>query len=210
MLPLCSRRYAVLNVYVPINCNLHFPLCITGKDEYGFGFGGTGKKSNCSSFDTYGTSFGKDDVMGCYLDLSENTISFSKNGRYFDIAFDIPLKLQGKAFFVACTLKNSSLTFNFGENPFKHTPGFGYQPICKATNEEIVVGTQKEGKQRSGPMAIILEPSRELAEQTHKQICLFKKHVPDPGVRSCVIIGELDLLVVVRRRTCLKGEIVLH
>ena len=129
--------------------------------------------------------------MGCYIDLTENTIAFSKNGRYFDIAFDIPSKLQGKAFFAACTLKNSSLTFNFGEHPFKHPPGFTYKAICQAKGAEVVMGAQKAGKQRSGPMAIIIEPSRELAEQTHKQICLFKKHVPEPGVKSCVVIGML-------------------
>ena len=132
--------------------------------------------------------------MGCFIDLTEKTISYSKNGRYFDVAFDIPGKFSGEAFYVACTLKNSSLTFNFGETPFKHAPGFGYQPISKADSSLLVAGAVKEGKKRSGPMAIILEPSRELAEQTHTQICMFKKYLPDPGLKSAVFIGEYFII----------------
>ena len=169
-------------------------LTLSGKDEFGFGFGGTGKKSNSGRFDSYGTSFGKGDVMGCFIDLSEKTISYSKNGRYFDIAFFIPDKFNGEAFFVACTLKNSSLTFNFGETPFQHPPGFGYKPIGKADAGQMKVGAVKEGKKRFGPMAVILEPSRELAEQTHNQICMFKKYLPEPGIKSAVFIGESHLL----------------
>lgn len=129
--------------------------------------------------------------MGCFIDLTEKTISFSKNGRYFDIAFDIPNKFIGEAFYVACTLKNSSLTYNFGEAPFKHPPGFGYKPIGKADASQLVAGAVKEGKKRSGPMAIILEPSRELAEQTDNQIRMFKKYLPEPGLKSAVFIGKI-------------------
>jgi len=34
-----------------------------GTDMGGFGFGGTGMKSNSRNFDKYGESFGKGDVM---------------------------------------------------------------------------------------------------------------------------------------------------
>jgi hypothetical protein len=37
---------------------------------------------------------------------------------------------------------------------------------------------------RQTPLALILEPSRELAEQTHAQITAFKKYLPLPGVRE--------------------------
>ena len=85
---------------------------LVGKDRFGFGFGGTGKKSWNNQFDTYGEvsnwytvsnslslslslslflslslslslkSFGKDDTIGCYIDLQENQISYSKNGTF--------------------------------------------------------------------------------------------------------------------------------
>lgn len=43
-------------------------------------FGGTGKKSNNKQFDTYGEPFGLNDKIGCYIDLDNFTIGFSKNG----------------------------------------------------------------------------------------------------------------------------------
>ena len=52
-----------------------------GTDNGGFGFGGTGKKSNKSNFADYGESFGLNDVIGCSLDMKSKTISYSKNGK---------------------------------------------------------------------------------------------------------------------------------
>ena len=51
-----------------------------GTDRFGYGFGGTGKKSNNKQFDDYGTSFGLNDVIGCALDLDNRLVSFYKNG----------------------------------------------------------------------------------------------------------------------------------
>lgn len=43
-------------------------------------FGGTGKKSNNKQFDTYGEPFGLNDVIGCYIDLDNFEVGFTKNG----------------------------------------------------------------------------------------------------------------------------------
>jgi ATP-dependent RNA helicase DDX1 len=51
-----------------------------GTDKNGFGFGGTGKKSNNRQFDDYGEPFTKGDVIGCYIDLDKEKIGFIKNG----------------------------------------------------------------------------------------------------------------------------------
>ena len=51
-----------------------------GTDAHGFGFGGTGKKSNNKVFTDYGQSYGKGDVIRCEIDFDNGTISFSKNG----------------------------------------------------------------------------------------------------------------------------------
>ncbi len=51
-----------------------------GTDANSFGFGGTGKKSHQRQFDSYGESFGLNDVLGCFLDLDSGTMSWSKNG----------------------------------------------------------------------------------------------------------------------------------
>lgn len=77
----------------------------TGTDKYGFGYGGTGKKSNCKKFDNYGTSFTLGDTIGCMLDLDSGHIGFSKNGQNLGKAFDIPAQLKNSAFYPAVVLK---------------------------------------------------------------------------------------------------------
>lgn len=76
-----------------------------GTDLYGFGFGGTGKKSNNKQFDTYGESYGLNDVIGCALDLDIGALSFYKNGVNLGKAFDIPPGFKNKALFPAVALK---------------------------------------------------------------------------------------------------------
>lgn len=163
-----------------------------GTDNESFGFGGTGKKSTNKQFDTYGEPFGKDDVIGCYLNLEVGYIKFSKNGKDLGRAFEMQKRLEGRAYYASVTLKNAELKFNFGDTPFKHPPTQGgYQPLAKAKN---VVKSQKlaapvKFTNISSPAALIMEPSRELATQTHDQITMFKKHMPDPKLKNVVLVG---------------------
>lgn len=76
-----------------------------GTDRYGYGFGGTGKKSNNRQFDDYGTAYGLNDVIGCALDLDNRVISFFKNGVDLGKAFDINPEFRNKALFPAVALK---------------------------------------------------------------------------------------------------------
>merc|ERR1719419_1454896 len=142
-----------------------------GTDAKGFGFGGTGKKSNNRQFDSYGEPFGKFDVMGNFLDLDNNTIRWSKNGNTFGVAFDIPSSMQRQSFFAAVVLKNAEMEFNFGQKPFKHQPPEGFVAFKDAPQANVVVSpnfgsqtntTTSEKAPLSGPKAIIIEPSREL------------------------------------------------
>lgn len=41
--------------------------------------------------------------------------------------------------------------------------------------------------------AIIIEPSRELAEQTLKQIQMFKKHLVPPAVTELLVVGGISI-----------------
>lgn len=61
-----------------------------GTDEFGFGFGGTGKKSHKSQFSNFGESFGPGDKILCSLDRSggQVKIRYSKNGALLGVAFD--------------------------------------------------------------------------------------------------------------------------
>jgi ATP-dependent RNA helicase DDX1 len=162
-----------------------------GKDNFGFGFGGTGKKSYSSQFDDYGEPFGKSDTIGCYVDTDHCTVSFSKNGKFLGKAFDIPKHLHGETFYAAVTLKNAEMTFNFGDSTFKHTPQAGYTALSKASAlVPFQSGGMESGRRREGQvMALIMEPARELAQQTHDNITRFKKHLTSPGIRELLLVG---------------------
>lgn len=170
-----------------------------GTDTSGFGFGGTGKKSYNKQFETYGESFTMHDVIGCYLDLDEAKISFSKNGIHLGHAFDIPGYLRKYAFFATSVLKNAEIEFNFGDSAFKNQPMKGYVALSEAPDSSTVLsrfgnvqGKAKRSKIEKGPLAIIIEPSRELAEQTLNNITNLKKYVNAPTINEVLIIGGVS------------------
>ena len=84
-----------------------------GTDRFGFGFGGTGKKSNSKNFDTYGEPFGKSDVIGCGLNLDDMEVRFYKNGVDLGTAFKIQPAMKSSTFYPAVVLKNAEMHFNF-------------------------------------------------------------------------------------------------
>ncbi|PSN32349.1 ATP-dependent RNA helicase Ddx1 [Blattella germanica] len=127
-----------------------------GTDRFGFGFGGTGKKSNNKQFDNYGEAFGMHD--------------------------------------------NAEMSFNFGAQPFKHTPDSGYIALCEAPKESVKHndigsggGSTQSKSTKNAPQAIIIEPSRELAEQTFNQIVKFKKFIENPQIRDLLVIGGVNV-----------------
>ncbi|CAG5135709.1 unnamed protein product, partial [Candidula unifasciata] len=142
-----------------------------GTDKFGFGFGGTGKKSYNKQFDDYGQPFGANDVIGCHLDLDNMEIKWSKNGIDLGKAFDIPKDLKNEAFYAAVVLKNAEMKFNFGNSEFKFPPKGGYQALCEASPDCVIEskiagsGPTNAPPAPNAPQAIIIEPSRELAEQ---------------------------------------------
>uniref|UniRef100_A0A8D8MUA2 ATP-dependent RNA helicase n=3 Tax=Culex pipiens TaxID=7175 RepID=A0A8D8MUA2_CULPI len=172
-----------------------------GTDRFGFGFGGTGKKSNCKQFDNYGEAFGKCDVIGCCLDLDRGEVSFTKNGVSLGVAFRIDGNIKGGSFFPAVVLKNAEMSFNFGETDFKHPVPEGFVAVCKVAHDNLAVNPNTGGEastqdlkpKPNAPQALVIEPSRELAEQTFNQIQKFKKHLKDPDVRELLLIGGVNI-----------------
>lgn len=165
-----------------------------GTDREGFGFGGTGKKSFGKQFDSYGECFGLSDVVGCYLDLDYLTIKWSKNGVDFGKAYDITASLKNSVFYPAVCLKNAEVKFNFGASPFKYPPKDGFTALTDA-HKDYVINSSSAGSSQApfvpkpnAPYAIIMEPSRELAEQTLTQINKFGKHIPTP-VSALLVVG---------------------
>uniref|UniRef100_A0A673JUH2 ATP-dependent RNA helicase DDX1 n=1 Tax=Sinocyclocheilus rhinocerous TaxID=307959 RepID=A0A673JUH2_9TELE len=167
-----------------------------GTDKYGFGFGGTGKKSHNKQFDSYGEEFTMHDTIGCYVDPDKSQMSFSKNGNDLGLAFEIPSQLKNQAFFASCVLKNAELKFNFGDEPFKNQPKDGYVALNQASDGHVVkssqTGSAKVSQVKSSsnaPRSLIIEPSKELAEQTLNNVNQFKKYVDNPKLRDLLIIG---------------------
>ncbi|XP_048507320.1 ATP-dependent RNA helicase Ddx1 [Athalia rosae] len=172
-----------------------------GTDRFGFGFGGTGKKSNARQFDDYGEPFGMHDVIGCLLDLTKGEIRFTKNGIDLGQAFALSAQQKLLTFYPAVVLKNAEMAFNFGAQPFKHQPPEGFIAVSTAPKgyirDNVVSGsrstTDNLKPSNNAPQAIIIEPSRELAEQTFNQIQKFKKHLKDPVVRELLVIGGVNV-----------------
>nr|XP_045611031.1 ATP-dependent RNA helicase Ddx1-like isoform X2 [Procambarus clarkii] len=166
-----------------------------GTCKSGFGFGGTGKKSNCKQFDDYGESFGLRDVIGCYLNLDAMEMHYSKNGTDLGKAFTLRSEFKNAVFHPAVVLKNAEMSFNFGATEFKHPPKAGYVAVSQASKDCTVSSGVKGGGdkpqklQNNAPHAVIIEermPSRELAKQTLKQVQMFRKHLDNPVVRDLV------------------------
>ncbi|XP_018576572.1 ATP-dependent RNA helicase Ddx1 [Anoplophora glabripennis] len=172
-----------------------------GTDRFGFGFGGTGKKSNNKQFDNYGEAFGKCDVITCLLDADSGEIRFCKNGVDLGRAFTADKNLIRNGMFPAVVLKNAEMEFNFGNKEFKHSLPQGYQPINSASHDQVVTNSNGQGGSagsapkiaNNAPQAIIIEPSRELAEQTSNQIKKFKKYLEDPTIRELLVIGGINV-----------------
>lgn len=168
-----------------------------GTDKFSFGFGGTGKKSNSKNFDDYGEAFGLNDVIGCLLDLNKGEISYTKNGKNLGVAFRLNDQMKNETFYPAVVLKNAEMLFNFGETEFKNKIPDGYVAACRADSNNIKTNpfasgsasTEEFVSKPNAPQAIIIEPSRELAEQTYQQLEKFKKHLKDPCIREYLLVG---------------------
>ena len=72
--------------------------------------------------------------------------------------------------------------------------------MALAPKEFIVVSPKSSGaargpikRENNAPLALIIEPSKELAEQTLKQIHLFKKSIINPSIKDLVIVGGVPV-----------------
>ncbi|KAK2711858.1 heterogeneous nuclear ribonucleoprotein U-like protein 1 isoform X2 [Artemia franciscana] len=117
-----------------------------GEEPLSYGYGGTGKKSVDLKFSNYGTTFGLNDVITAYLDISEEgaKISYAKNDKDLGEAFAITSEeLGNRALFPHVLTKNCDFECNFGQ---METPWFpiqeGYTFIGKLPVEERVQGPQ--------------------------------------------------------------------
>jgi len=171
----------------------HYEL---GKDAYGFGFGGTGMKSFNGTFEAYGTKYGDGAVIGCFLDLEKLEISYSINGTHQGVAFALPETLVNTVLFPAFVFKGAGASFNFGNSTFKYAPSQAFANLVNANPSHVVSSAAKEAYSHASrirlPLAIVLEPARELAEQVHQNIDELSRYIVDPKVESLLIVGGDD------------------
>lgn len=172
-----------------------------GTDKHSFGYGGTGKKSFGRDFTNYGEPFGINETIGCWIDLNRMELGFTKNGINFGVAFSIPQHLHNETFYPAVVLKNAEMSFNFGTAAFPIPNG---PIVCSAVPKVNQVENplasggapsagDKPQSMKNAPQAIILEPTKELAEQTLNQIQKFKKFLRDPVVKELLLVGGMNV-----------------
>lgn len=172
-----------------------------GTDRFSYGFGGTGKKSNNRQFDDYGEAYGKNDIITCLLDLNNMEVSFMKNGQDLGVAFRIADNLRRETFYPAVVVKNAEILFNFGAEPLKYNAPAGYVACAKVDSKnckENAIAASSSATptlkpKPNAPQAIIIEPSRELAEQTLEQIIKFKKHLKEPRINELLVVGRVAI-----------------
>lgn len=160
-----------------------------GIDDKSYGYGSTGKKSFNRKFEDYGEEYEEGDIIGCLLDRDNQTISFCKNGRDLGVAFKLSPDMQriglkphvcGKGFMVACKF----------DGPMEY-PIEGYAPIGEVDPTHTPQGTA-QAKGKRPPMCMILEPTRDLAEQTYKNMTKFNKYLVNPTIRITLFVGGID------------------
>jgi ATP-dependent RNA helicase DDX1 len=183
-----------------------------GTDSRGFGYGGTGKKSHGGKFDDYGGKFTKGDAIVSLLEFRESdgaaTMSFLRNSENLGIAFEsVPgAKLPGDGIlYPAVALKNAQVGVDFAETNAL-AEALGFEPMSRAGMDDAIRPScmtidDDEGEaidviSRGGgtvdmrhPLALILEPSRELAEQVHNELNKFSASLETTTVRRLLLAG---------------------
>ena len=171
-----------------------------GRDSQGWGYGGTAMRSHANAFEQYGCKFGDGNVVGCLLDLDAMTLSFSVDGKHQGQAFDLS-GARGAVFFPAVSIKNSSIHVNFGQSPFLYPP-VDFRGLCEAVlGKEILSAQEEECFQQSTtgprtPLALILEPVLDLAEQVYNNVGEFSRYIETPKISTQLIIAGCNEKVV--------------
>ena len=178
-----------------------------GKDSQGFGYGGTGMRSWNNSFEQYGVKFGNSNTIGCYLDLDNKEILYSVDGVSLGKAFDIPSSLSGSILFPAICVKNCKVILNFGHKEFKYFRSSQYtdfvsfnkgtlgSQIFSHNSKEVYV--QNEGPRK--PLALILVPTKDLAEQVYNVLLNLSTCINDQNVKISLVIGGSNIDNVLKK-----------
>ena len=168
-----------------------------GTDAHSYAYGGTGKKSSGGSFETYGESFGRGDVIACALDLDAGEVRFFKNGIDLGMAYSWHAgDLQGRALYPTVLLKSAQVHAHF--QTLQHSYVGDYRAVAAAaaaTASQTATPAQEgaldlQGRDRPGnaPLLLALEPTRELALQVEAELRKFARYLPETDAGAAVHI----------------------
>jgi len=185
----------VVEGLVRVGWSAPFTKLELGIEDSSFGYGCTGKRSAGKKFEDYGEGFQAGDVIGCLLDRDKQTISFCKNGKHLGVAFELAADVRmvglkphvcGKAFKVAVKLVG----------PMEY-PVEDFSPVGEADPAHVSQGSANT-KVKHPPMCMILEPTRELAEQTYNCMVKYSKYLENPKLNTALFVGGMDEQAQVR------------
>jgi ATP-dependent RNA helicase DDX1 len=158
------------------------------------------------------TSFGKGDVIGCHLRIMSNTqsthgaakkgidpvvavLSYSKNGLSLGEAFDIRRSVVGRAsLYPSVCLKNAQCRLYFEENQPRSLATHGFRPLSSLPINKLAMNPRdsKSAACAKGPLAIALEPTRDLAEQTFRVFEDLTSRIKAIPVRPALLVGGVS------------------
>lgn len=179
----------VVEGMVRVGWSAGFAKLELGIDDKSYGYGSTGKKSWNRKFEDYGEAFEEGDIIGSMLDREKQTISFSKNGRDLGVAYKLSPDMQGIGLKPHICGKGFMAAAKF-DGPMEY-PVEGYLPVGEIDPTHTPQGTS-QAKGKRPPLCMILEPTRDLAEQTYKCMTTFNKYLDNPTVRITLFVGGID------------------
>lgn len=128
-----------------IGWSVPFTSMQLGEKGLSYAYTSAGQKGTDGKFTDYGSRFGKDDVVGCYLDMTpENTVelSYTVNGKNLGSAFSISKEELGdRPLFPHILSKNCTFVCNFGQE----------QGWCEQIPDYIVIGNVESKDRIAGP-----------------------------------------------------------
>lgn len=160
-----------------------------GMEAQSFGYGSTGKKSWDKKFEDYGETFQGGDIIGCLLDRMDGSISYLKNGKDLGVAYKLSPDMAKVGLRPHVTGKGFRCICKF-DGPLEYQVD-GYVPVGEADPKHVKHMSAEVGRGRP-PMCLILEPTRELADQTMKCMSKFSKYLDDPGVSLALLVGGVE------------------
>ena len=175
-----------------------------GTDKESFGYGGTGKKSHGKKFEDYGETFGMGDVVGCWVDVGRGEVGFAKNGVDLGVAY-AGVNVGQKVLYPAITMKNAQVRVVFEDGamafPVSGAVGVAEHAVRdQGDNTRGKTGKKKHMCSKNShsespqaatklPVAIVLEPVRDLAQQTKDVMETFASRMSDPSMQVSLLIG---------------------